>query len=320
MQAQQLTASVLYQPAEKTLRFLPEGPYSIGASKFSWVAIQLGADAKQGSLNVFDIENGNNRTHVLPGRPGFAFPCDDGHSFVIGCERTLGIFHPADMTWAPFCEGIDEGAQGTIINDGVVFGSNLIFGTKDLEFKTKKAGLYLWRGADRKLIALRNDQICSNGKAVVQEEGKTFLLDIDSPTKKIVRYPLDIDAGTLGDAEVVIDMTNEGGVPDGAIVSPDGKSVIVSSYNPEPAPFGETRRYELASGELMAVWRTPGSPQNTCPALVEHGGKVYLVITTAVEHMPEDRQEDAPQAGSLFWAETDFENSGATPTFPLGVL
>ena len=317
MQPQQFTAIPLYRPTDPTLRFLPEGPYPIGPSQFSWVAIQLGADARQGSLNVFDIENGNNRSHVLPGRPGFAFPCSDGHSFVIGCERTLGIFHPADMTWAPFCEGIDNEVKGTTINDGLVWGNNLIFGTKDLEFKTQKAGLYMWRGSDRKLISLRNDQICSNGKAIIESEGKTFLLDIDSPTKKIVRYLLDVEWGRLGDAEVVIDMTNEAGVPDGAIVAPDGKSVIVSIYNPDPAPFGETRQYDLESGELKAAWQTPGSPQNTCPNLVEHQGKVYLVITTAVEHMPEERREDAPEAGSIFWAETEFNAIGANPLFPL---
>ncbi|QDS88978.1 SMP-30/Gluconolaconase/LRE-like region [Rosistilla ulvae] len=317
---QRITATPFYRPSDAALRFLPEGPYPNGPSKMSWVAIQHGPDATQGSLNVFDFESGNNRSHVLPGRPGFAFPCDDGHSFVAGCERTLGIFHPSDMTWSPFYENIDGTVEGTVINDGLVWENNLIFGTKDLEFKTPKAGLYLWRGSDGSLIQLRNDQVCSNGKAIVEVDGKTFLIDIDSPTRKIVRYPIDIAAGTLGDAEVVVDLTADPGVPDGAIVTPDGGSVIVSIYNPNPAPHGETRQYDMKSGELVTVWETPGSPQNTCPNLIEHDGKVHLVITTAVEHMPEDRQADAPQAGSLFIAPTEFESVGNCPRFPLAGL
>lgn len=317
---QTVTARVFFSPQDESLRYLPEGPYPLGESSMSWVAIAHGPSATQGSLNVFDFKNGNNRSHVLPGRPGFAFPCDDKHSFVIGCERTLGIFHPSDMTWSPFCEHIDDSVQGTIINDGLVWGENLIFGTKDLEFKTKKAGLYLWRGSDRQLIALRNDQICSNGKAIIQTGGETFLLDIDSPTRTVVRYPLNIAAGTLGDAEVVIDLTEREEVPDGAIVTPDGKSIIISLFNPNPADYGQTHQYNLASGQLETIWKTPHSPQNTCPNLISHDGKVHLVITTAVEHMPRAQQEVSTQAGSLFMAPTDFKSIGAAPKFPLAAL
>ena len=320
MTIHRVTAQPFYQPQDDNLRFLPEGPYPIGPSKMSWVAIQLGAGGSQGALNVFDFENSNNVTHVLPGRPGFAFPCDDGHSFVAGCERTLGIFHPGEMTWAPFCEDIDSDVEGTIINDGLVFGENLIFGTKDLEFKTRKAGLYLWRGSDRSLIRLRSDQICSNGKATFESDGKTYLMDIDSPTRKIVRYEIDIAGGSLGDAETIVDLTQDSAVPDGAIISPDGAGVIVSMYNPEPAPHGETRLYDIASGSLKTVWQTPGSPQNTCPNLIEHAGKVHLVITTAVEHMPEDRRAGSPEAGSLFYATTDYKDTGNNPLFPLACL
>ena len=83
---------------------------------------------------------------------------------------------------------------------------NLIFGTKDLEFATKKAGLYLYRGSDKKLIRLRDDQICSNGKAIQQTaDGGLRLLDIDTPTRQLVAYRLDIKSGSLGAAEVLLD-------------------------------------------------------------------------------------------------------------------
>lgn len=315
-----VTATVLYRPEDRRLRFLPEGPYPLGDSSMSWVAIQHGADANVGSLNLLNIATGDNCSHVLPGRPGFAFPCDDEHSFVVGCERTLGIFHTADKTWSPFYEHIEDQVQGTVINDGLVWGDNLIFGTKDLEFKTKKAGLYLWRGSDQRLIQFRNDQICSNGKAIIQVDGEMFLLDIDSPTRTIVRYPLDIVGGTLGEAQTVVDLTDNPAVPDGAIVTPDRKSVIVSLYNPNPADHGETHQYSLAKGELEAIWQTPDSPQNTCPNLVLHSGKVHLVITTAVEHMPEERQQVSREAGSLFIAPTDFKSIGDAAKFPLAAL
>ena len=53
-------------------------------------------------------------------------------------------------------------------------------------------------------------------------------------------------------------------------------------------------------------WQSIGSPQATCPQLIAWEGRVWLVITTAVEHMPTERRIDSPEAGFLFLAETDF--------------
>ena len=335
-------------PDAPSLRYLPEGPVALGMGVFSWVAIQHGEGVTHGSLNLFrgsgpaGAAAGPAGSFELPGRPGFAFPCqapahdipdrDIPAHFVVGCERELGLFRVDGEGghWRPFCSGIDRDVEGTIINDGMVWEDNLIFGTKDLEFRTKKAGLYLWRGRDRTLIRLRDDQICSNGKAIRPlsdgPEAGLQLIDIDSPTRQVVGYPLDIGRGRLGEPRVLIDLTGDPGVPDGAILTPDGRGLIVSLFRPEPAEYGETRLYDLDSGEPKIVWRTPGSPQNTCPALVAWGGEedpsgpaVRLVITTAVEHMSESDRRRCPHAGEIFWGETDYAVSDlpSTPRFPL---
>lgn len=304
---QVIEATPLNVPGSDALRFLPEGPYQIATGKFSWVGIQHGSDARHGSLNRYDLDTGENVSLNLPGRPGFAFPCRTGNRFVVGCERELGFIDVESGKWESFCEKIDDDVTGTIINDGLAYEDNLIFGSKDLEFATKKAGLYLYRGSDGKLIRLRDDQICSNGKAIQSVGGALSLIDIDSPTRQIVRYPLDIQAGTLGEAEVVLDLTSDPAVPDGAILTPDGTGIIVSMFLPQSAAFGETRCYDLASGECQKIWRTPLSPQNTCPALVAHDGKLKLVITTAVEHMSTEDQAVCSNAGKLFIADSGFE-------------
>lgn len=303
-------AKLLFLPESSQQRFLPEGPTAIGDGKFSWVAIQHGAEAKHGSLNIFDLKAGTNQNFPLPGRPGFAKPTQQPGVFVVGCERELGLFNTADGSWQVLASGIDSDVSGTIINDGTSFGDNLVFGSKDLEFKTKKAGLYLYRGSDQQLIRLRNDQICSNGKDVVASGGKLHLLDIDSPTRKLVRYRLDIKAGEISDCETVVDFADLPSVPDGMVLTPDEQSAIISFYNPNPADFGETRQYSLLDGSLEAIWRTPQSPQATCPLLIEHpDGSVKLVITTAVEHMSTDRQSQSPLAGGLFIGETKFTHA-----------
>ncbi len=293
-------AKLLFAPEDAALRFLPEGPYPFAPGKFSWVAIQHGATSTVGSINLFDMRTQTNRSYPLPGRPGFAFGTDRGN-FVVGCERTLGIYHLETGELTPLAEGIDGHTTGTVINDGVTWDGNLVFGTKDLEFKTKKAGLYFWRGIDKKLFQLRADQICSNGKCIVdQGDGWVDLFDIDTPTKKVVKYRIDTTEGKIDSENTVIDLNNDSSFPDGMTLSLDGKSVIISMYNPNPAAAGRTLRVSLASGAIEQEWLTPLSPQATCPQWFEHDDKLWLIITTAIEHMPQDRQLESKNAGCLF--------------------
>ena len=311
-------AELLFLPDSEELRFLPEGPTARGVDAFSWVAIQHGADKEFGSLNFFDIATKTNQSFQLPGRPGFAKPTTSEGVYVVGCERELGLFDTKDRSWKVLAGDVDAKVENTIINDGTVYGNNLVFGTKDLEFATPKAGLYLFHGDSGKLVGLRDDQICSNGKDVIDSgDGGRFLIDIDSPTKKVVRYPIDIASGSLGEAELVVDLGDLEAVPDGMTMTPDEQSLIISFYNPNPAEFGETRQYSLYNGALEHTWLTPGSPQATCPLLLETSNGVRLIITTAVEHMPAERRESAPNAGGIFIADTIFKNSPATPHLPL---
>lgn len=302
----------LYDPGNESLRFLPEGPYPSGPDRFSWVAIQHGPEAASGSLNVFDWKSLSNTSYLLPGRPGFAFATDRGN-YVVGCERTVGIFSPRASTWDPFIQGIDIDVSGTIINDGITWDGNLIFGTKDLEFKTKKAGLYLWRRSDRRLFQLRSDQICSNGKCVVPiDEDRITLYDIDSPTRQVVSYGIDLATGACEEPRVALDLRNQAGVPDGMTMTPDGRSLIISMYQPDPSPVGRTLQIAIDSGLVEQEWILEESPQVTCPQWVSHHGKASLVMTTAVEHMPESRRGESPNAGSLFVVETEMPWDDAT--------
>ncbi|MEL7336474.1 MAG: SMP-30/gluconolactonase/LRE family protein, partial [Planctomycetota bacterium] len=128
--------------------------------------------------------------------------------------------------------------------------------------------------------------------------------------RTIVRYALDLDAGTLGDAETVIDFAGDPAVPDGMLLAPatesGEESLIVAMFFPGVADHGETRQYRLDSGDLIHTWRTVGSPQNTCPQLVDSDDGIALVITTAVENYDDEQQQQCPNAGCLFIGQTEF--------------
>jgi len=311
------STSILFRPETLEQRFLPEGPYPYGANKLSWVAIQHGADATHGSLNIFDPDAGTNESFELTGRPGFAFPTDTPGTFVVGQERRVGLFNTFSGDWSSFQGDLEPGVDGTVINDGVVFSGGLVFGCKDLKFAESKAGLYLWRRSDGQFIQLRNDQVCSNGKIITGDGDKVTLLDIDTPTKTVVRYTLNVAAGTLSEPEIVVDLRERTDFPDGMIATPDAQSVIIAFYNPNDVDSGEACQFSLADGSLQTVWRTDKSPRVTCPQLVEIGGQIRLVLTTADEGMSPEQQARHVNAGCLFIGETNFDSLPDTPLFEI---
>jgi len=313
-----LDADILYTPPSESLRFLPEGPYRCPDGRVSWVAIQHGPTEQVGSLNLLDVDRGTNQNFSLPGRPGFAFPTTRGGVFVVGLERTVGLFDTADSSFQPLVEGVDANVTNTIINDAVVFEGHLIFGCKDLKFAEKKAGLYLLRAGERTAIQLSDRQICSNGKAVLRAADDTLTLyDICSGSKQVLAWQLDLAAGTIRQPRVVVDLTQEPVSPDGMIMTPDHRHLIVAIYDPRESAWGEARLYEISSGQLLQVWRCAGSPRVTCPQLIERQGRIQLLLTTADEGMSPELRARSPHAGCLFIADTDFTALNDAPIYPL---
>lgn len=299
--------SVLLDPECRQLRFLPEGPIAYGNQGFSWVAIQHAEEATHGSLNVFDWRSKSNSNYDLPGRPGFAFPTEIDEIFVAGLERRVMMVNIATGENTVISDEIDQNVANTIINDGIPFSEGIIFGAKDLEFQTKKAGLYFWRASDRNLMLLRDDQICSNGKIITGAGNARTLLDIDTPTQQVVRYELDCDAGILSDPEVVLDLSALDIFPDGMVATPDGQSVIIAFYNPNPAEYGVARQFSLATGNVEAEWRCAQAPRVTCPLLLNTEDGVKLILTTATEVMESAMFEAHPNSGCLFVSDTLFD-------------
>jgi sugar lactone lactonase YvrE len=311
-------ARVRYRPPTSELQFLPEGPYPCGDGIISWVGIQHGAIATHGSINLLDVRTGANRTVSIDGRPGFAFPTADADLFLVGCEKRVGFYDLEGGRWVGPQAGVEPDVDGTIINDGLFHRDAVIFGTKDVAFRTPKAGLYCWVPSKDRLTRLADGQTCSNGKAIVERADGLRLLDIDTPTRSVVEYPLDLDEGRVGPPRVVLDLTGDPAFPDGMVLTPDGAGVVIAFYHPDSVDAGEARQYDLATGALQIVWRTEGSPQVTCPQWIRVDGRVMLVLTTAVEHMSADRLARCPNAGAIFIAETPWTSLPEAPRFKLG--
>ncbi len=304
------TARVWFDPVAEEGRFLPEGPRVVGGSVV-WVNIQTAPGAVSGQLYQADLGDPQSVIlHEFPGRPGFALPTDRAGQWLLGIDHVVGVYDTAIGLWTPLAM-LPNADPRVIINDGEVSpdGTAVVFGTKDTQFQSQIASLYLFTPADNRLTLLADRQTCSNGK-VFADDCRT-LFDIDTPRKVVTRHRFDSDARTLTEVGIALDLRGRDDFPDGMCDAGDG-TVIVAFYNPAFAEVGLAVRYDLTTGAALEEWSTPGSPRVTCPCLFVSVDGVKLLLTTATEGMPADMRAHCPNAGALFLAETTLRAVPAT--------
>jgi sugar lactone lactonase YvrE len=301
-------ARVLFAPPAEIDRFLLESPHSVtvsGRPALSWVNIQTAPDATQGAVHVRFWDTGEHRVWPQPARPGFLALTDRPGSVLVGREKELGILDLQTGSWTSLA-AIPDSYPRTIINDGAVApsGSAVVFGTKDTKFKDPIANLYLFSVADRRVSLLADGQVCSNGKVFTGDTDGLILYDIDTPRRVVTRYRLDLERRSLMKDGVAVDLRTVDGFPDGMVDAGNG-AAIIAFYNPGQVRDGRAYRYDLGTGTRLDEWIVPGSPRVTCPLLIERDGSVQMVLTTAVEGMPDDLRRACPHAGEVFIADTD---------------
>ncbi|MCE9531038.1 MAG: SMP-30/gluconolactonase/LRE family protein [Planctomycetes bacterium] len=257
-----------------------------------------------GAIHLRFWDDGSQRVCPLPARTGFVMPTDMSGVVFVGRDKEIGTLDLNTGAWETWATIPDMNPR-TTINDGEIVpgGRAIVFGTKDIRFAEPIAHLFLFTLVDRKIQVLADKQLCSNGKYFSRSGNDWLLYDIDTPKRNLVRYRFDLAKRQLGAAEVVLDLQNVEGFPDGMVDVGDG-TAIIAFFNPSRGGNGRASRYHLESCEIVEEWTTTGSPRVTCPLLVERENKVQLVLTTAVEGMPEEMRRKCPEAGSLFIADT----------------
>lgn len=303
------TAEPFFDPGNEALRHLPEGPRWLRDGRLGWVAIEHGSGAGRGSFNLLDPATGANETHELEGLPGFFAETVDPHTIVVGLGRELVLY---DWTRRRSSRlGIECSPRPDVtINDGMAISGGLLFGTKHMTFRERVAASYWYSSDARELKEIRSGEICANGKFLFADR---WLVDIDSFDRTVELFEVDWEKGKTKPTRIIADYRETNLFPDGLRPTPDGRSVIVAFYNPEPAEYGLARQFSLADGTVEAEWRFPGSPRVTCPEFIRHEGQMKLVFTTAVEGMADEQRAAAPHAGWLFLAESGCSESPTRP-------
>ncbi|MGR4069153.1 SMP-30/gluconolactonase/LRE family protein [Billgrantia sp. C5P2] len=187
-----------------------------------------------------------------------------------------------------------QAGQGNRFNDGRCDAAGRLWvGTIGSDEASPTAALYC---LDRGEFTPRLTDIrISNGLAFSPD--RRWLYHTDSPSRRILRYPFDVDSGTLGEGETWVDLETLGlpGVPDGAAVDSEG------CYWSALYDGGRVVRFS-PEGELMAEHEVP-CPH---PTMVAFGGADLrtLYITTATQHLDAEGKARWPLAGSLLQMRT----------------
>lgn len=319
--ARRWVAQVWQRPDSEEDAFLPEGPRLLrcqGRDWVIWVNIQLHGEAVQGRLMLAAMKAPGPtdvRRFACPGRPGFVLPTDREGVVLVGMDHALYLFDLAQESWSPPLVHLPHSHPRTTINDGEVTpdGRALVFGTKDLLFREPLGHLYLYDIPRRRLHVLAERQTCSNGKVFYAEAGGWILYDIDTPTRQVRRYRLDIEHGQAQFLDVALDLHGWEGFPDGMCAAEE-QSVIIAFYNPGDRDVGRAIRFDLVSRAAVEEWEVPFSPRVTCPLLIPPapspaGEGVRLILTTADEGMPPEVRRRNPNAGCLFLAPTSLPSA-----------
>lgn len=179
--------------------------------------------------------------------------------------------------------------DGNRFNDGRCDAAGRFWlGTMAADEASPSAALYCFAGGQ--LERRRSGIAISNGLAFSPDG--CWLYHTDSPTRRVLRHPFEVESGVIGEGETWVDLEREGlpGVPDGAAVDSDGNYWSALYGGGRVACFSPEGRL-LASHELPCPH----------PTMVAFGSADLrtLYITTATQHLDDEGRTRWPKAGSL---------------------
>jgi sugar lactone lactonase YvrE len=169
-------------------------------------------------------------------------------------------------------------------------------GTMAFDFTEGAAALFTFDSKVLKEVV--PDLTVSNGIGWSLDQKRMYF--IDSVTKRVDIFDVDLERGELKNRRVFVSLTNLDAFPDGLTTDEEG-GVWVALFG-----GGEVRRFD-ASGELTHIVELPVRQVTSCC----FGGEDMsdLFITTANNGMDSDALSREPLAGSLFRARTSFKGS-----------
>jgi D-xylonolactonase len=273
---------------------LGEGPLWVSQDDALWFV-----DIKQHYIHRFDPANGSRGRWQAPDQVGWVQPTADGR-WLAGLKTGIHWFDPEAATFTPWLDP-EPDLPGNRLNDSVVDPhGRLWFGTMD-DGEAAQTGRLYSLGEGPHAVPTKVTCCITNGPAA-SPDGR-LLYPIDTIGKKVWRHAIDAD-GTLGPGEVLVEIEDNAGFPDGAICDSAGNIWIglfggwgVRCYSPE--------------GHLLRHVALPVSNVTKVSFGGPHLRTAYA--TTAAKGLSEEQLAEQPLAGGLFAFEVEVPGLPNTP-------
>ena len=241
------------------------------------------------------------RVYSLPGTVGAIAPIQGDDGWLLAAGRSFVHLRDDGST-----RTLAEVARpGTRMNDGACDPQGRFWaGTMAGDHRAGGGALFRLDAHGRTEFIL-GDLTISNGLGW-SPDGATMYL-VDSGPRVVHALVFDGGPGTISDGRVLVNVAEELGAPDGMTVDADG-DLWVAIYG-----AGQVHRYS-PDGELRQVVAVPAE-QTTCCGFAGPGLS-RLYVTTATENWTPDRRRAEPEAGLVYWSETDTSGVPAAPFRP----
>ncbi|MBD3896858.1 SMP-30/gluconolactonase/LRE family protein [Halomonas sp. ML-15] len=273
---------------------LGEGPqWHAAEGKLFW------CDITQGRLHWLDPASGHSAYLEVGHMLSLAAPLEEGGVLLVG-EKRLSRFDPTRAALETLCDfeadnPITRSNDARVDRHGSLWLSSM--------GKSAEAGAgSLYRLHRGELVRLRSGLTIPN--ALCFTPGGEFAFFTDTPTGRVMRWPLDADGWPLGEPTPWADFSAHPGNPDGAVIDAEGH-LWLALWG-----AGMVVRLDPAGRVVSEVTLTISQP--SCPAFAG-AALERLYITTAREGLGAADLSQQPHAGGLFMAEVGVSGLAEPP-------
>jgi sugar lactone lactonase YvrE len=255
------------------------------------------------TLNTYDPATGEKRAYDVGQLIGAAVPRQSG-GWILAMEHGFYSFDPVTGELAFI--GNPEGRKpDTRFNDGKCDAAGRFWAGTMSKTGVKEQGALYCLETDGSIRTVLENVSTSNGIAWSPDNRTMYY--IDSPTKKVMAYDYDLSSGAVGNPRTVIEVTDEGAVPDGMSCDAEGNLWV--------ALWGgaKVRCWNPATGELLRTVEVPALQSSSCTFGGKDGDELY--ITSARTGLSEEQLRVWPLSGGLFVVKAGVKGQ---PTYAYG--
>ncbi|WOC41010.1 SMP-30/gluconolactonase/LRE family protein [Polaribacter sp. HL-MS24] len=239
-------------------------------------------------LHIYTPKTNENRTLVMPSKPGTVVPIDSTY-VLVALEDGIHRVNTTSGSTTPFVNMAAD-LVGSRLNDGKCDPSGRLWvGSMHFDQLPQKANLFLVDSS--RTVTIKKDRITiSNG--IVWTADKKTMYFIDTPTLEIKGYDYNDTTGEISNERVAVKVDSSLGFPDGMTIDEEDM-LWVGMWNGNAVV-----RFNPITGNVDRKIEVPAHNVTSCA----FGGDdlATLYITTAREDMTLEELNENPLSGSVF--------------------